>query len=167
MHTGVALPAGFTWICGCSGTHRVEDVTGVWEKYMVGQLLLAETAATLPVVSILMALSSSPGLVMFLGVLSGVLCLVMPFNYAGGTDAMASSRPGVTFQMYPMTQMASRRCAVSVARCLSIASTVQRHGLVSTCRCSSTPHGVPCCVVSPRTSGSLEPYLVLGCKAYR
>ena len=34
---------------------------------MVDQLLLAETAATLPVVPILMALSSSPGLVMFGG----------------------------------------------------------------------------------------------------
>ena len=32
---------------------------------MVGRLLLAETAAALHVVSILMALSSSPGLVMF------------------------------------------------------------------------------------------------------
>ena len=43
----------------------MEDVTGVWEKSMVGRLLLAETAATLPVVPILMALSSTPGLVMF------------------------------------------------------------------------------------------------------
>jgi len=32
---------------------------------MVGQLLLAETAVTLPMVSILIALSSSLGLVMF------------------------------------------------------------------------------------------------------
>ena len=45
-------------------TCRVADVTMDGEKSLVG-LLLAETAATLPVVSILMALSSSPGLVMF------------------------------------------------------------------------------------------------------
>ena len=101
------------------------------------------------------------------------------------TGAVASSRPGVTVRMYPMTQVVSRRCAVLVARCFSIASTVQCHGLVSARRCSSSARGAPCCVVSPLamcclcvvllyfsllcpcTSGSLEPYLVLGCKAYR
>lgn len=73
----MSLPVGFTWIWGrpfsalpraiggCSASRRMEDVTGVWEKSMVGRLLLAETAATLPVVPILMALSSTPGLVMF------------------------------------------------------------------------------------------------------
>ena len=102
------------------------------------------------------------------------------------TGAVASSRPGVTVRMYPMTQVVSRRCAVLVARCFSIASMVQCHGLVSARRCSSSVRGAPCCVVStpspcvicvlfffissscaPCTSGSLEPYLVLGCKAYR
>ena len=98
------------------------------------------------------------------------------------TGAVASSRPGVTVRMYPMTQVVSRRCAVLVARCFSIASMVQCHGLVSARRCSSSARGAPCCVVSPLamccfcyispscapcTSGSLEPYLVLGCKAYR
>ena len=53
---------------------------------MVGQMLLTETAATLPVVPILMALSSSPRSCDVLGVLCGVLCLVMPFEYTGGTQ---------------------------------------------------------------------------------
>jgi hypothetical protein len=98
------------------------------------------------------------------------------------TGAVASSRPGVTVRMYPMTQVVSRRCAVLVARCFSIASMEQCHRLVSAHRCSSSTRGALCCVVSPLTmccfclispscapctSGSLEPYLVLGCKAYR
>ncbi|XBI52527.1 hypothetical protein VPH35_034891 [Triticum aestivum] len=64
------------------------------------------------------------------------------------TGAVASSRPGVTVRMYPMTQVVSRRCAVLVARCFSIASMVQCHGLVSARRCSSSVRGAPCCVVS-------------------
>ena len=65
LDLGLSIPAPPSAIGGCSASRRVEDVTGVWEKSMVGQLLLAETVATLHVVPILMALSSSPGLVMF------------------------------------------------------------------------------------------------------
>ena len=65
LDLGPSIPALPCAIGGCSASRRVEDVTGVWEKSMVGRLLLAETAATLPVVPILMALSSTPGLVMF------------------------------------------------------------------------------------------------------
>ena len=46
------------------------------------------------------------------------------------TGVVALSRPRVTFRMCPTTQVVSRRCAVSDARSLSIASTVQCHGLV-------------------------------------
>ena len=63
LDLGPSIPA-LPDAIGGPASRREEDVTGVWEKSMVGQLLLAETAATLPVVSILMALSSSPGLVM-------------------------------------------------------------------------------------------------------
>ncbi|XBH90481.1 hypothetical protein VPH35_082137 [Triticum aestivum] len=71
------------------------------------------------------------------------------------TGVVASSGPGATVRMYPMTQVVSRRCAVLVARCFSIASMAQCHGLVSArrCisarRCSSSADGAPCCVVSP------------------
>ena len=65
LDLGLSIPAPPDAIGSCSASRRVEDVTGVWEKSMVGQQQLVETAATLPVVPILMALSSSPGLVMF------------------------------------------------------------------------------------------------------
>ena len=77
-----ALPGA---IGGCSVTYRVADVTGDGEKSLVG-LLLAETAVTLPVVLHLDGVVFIPRFCDVWGVLCGVLCLVMPFDYTGGTQ---------------------------------------------------------------------------------
>lgn len=64
---------------------RVADVTGDGEKSLVG-LLLAETAVTLPVVLHLDGVVFIPRSCDVRGVLYGVLCLVMPLDYTGGTQ---------------------------------------------------------------------------------
>ena len=79
------------------------------------------------------------------------------------TGDVASSQPGVTIRLYPMTQVVSRRCAVLVARCFSIASTVQCHGLVSARRRSSSARGAPCCDVLGVLCGVLCLGMPFGC----
>ncbi|EMS59867.1 hypothetical protein TRIUR3_10813 [Triticum urartu] len=85
MNSGPSIPALPCAIGGCFVASRVADVTSDGEKSLVG-LLLAETAATLPVVLHLDGVVFIPRSCNVWGVLCGVLCLVMPFDYTGGTQ---------------------------------------------------------------------------------